>query len=767
MPKTQINGYQIKDQSLSEADLSPQSIEGTSIKDGSITNIKVADGIAASKIVISNLENKYVAANVETALNEAAAKIETGDATLNNRITTEVSTLNTTINANISELDNSITVINNNISTMNTTIATNKTTTDTEIANLKTADSTINGQITTMNNTIAANKTTAEDSITALQTTINNSVNTQLTALGNDKANLNGSLTTDFNAKILTVAGDILPSTNKLQNIGSTTNRFKAIYVDEAYLSTNTLYLGDTPVIGTSADSILIKADVDQSINIKTSGVGQTLLTSANGVEVSSSGLNADVKIQSTGAGGRVVMGAQNSVVVTAPYFNVTADVDLTGNTTVDSLTVQGNLTVLGTTTTVNSASVEVVDNIITVNKGEVGAGVTKGQAGLTVDRGTAADYMIVFDEVDDMFKVGMVGDLETIASHDWVTANMYVHPANHNPSIITQDTNNRFVTDAQISNWNGKLDKTGGTLTGNLTISGTPQLKIAPVYGTTLTNPVLDIYVTNTGIRQVETAAMTGYVSGMSDDITIGITANGFNNNSTLQILVGIPGGTTVTNARTAIINAVNNNGIANTFLVASAGAGTLIKFTKIVEEAEDATFNVSIIGHGINQPTSTTSWTTNTAPSVFNISNTGLATFTNTVTAPTFTGALTGNASTATTLQTARNINGVSFNGSQDITLPNATTSTAGLMSGVDKVKLNNTKQAITGQGTFAGNYNSTTITFGTAMANTNYVVSVTANAATDGKLGDVWVVKATTGFQVFNTGLYVGGFDYMVLY
>lgn len=43
----------------------------------------------------------------------------------------------------------------------------------------------------------------------------------------------------------------------------------------------------------------------------------------------------------------------------------------------------------------------------------------------------------------------------------------------------------------------------------------------------------------------------------------------------------------------------------------------------------------------------------------------------------ATTFTGALTGNASTATTLQTSRNINGVAFNGSADVTIPVNTTS------------------------------------------------------------------------------------------
>ena len=35
--------------------------------------------------------------------------------------------------------------------------------------------------------------------------------------------------------------------------------------------------------------------------------------------------------------------------------------------------------------------------------------------------------------------------------------ANNYTHPANHSPSIITQDASNRFVTDAEKSTWNAK----------------------------------------------------------------------------------------------------------------------------------------------------------------------------------------------------------------------------------------------------------------------------------------------------------------------
>lgn len=43
-------------------------------------------------------------------------------------------------------------------------------------------------------------------------------------------------------------------------------------------------------------------------------------------------------------------------------------------------------------------------------------------------------------------------------------SATNYTHPANHPASIITQDTSNRFVTDVQITSWNGKQAALGYT---------------------------------------------------------------------------------------------------------------------------------------------------------------------------------------------------------------------------------------------------------------------------------------------------------------
>jgi hypothetical protein len=52
-------------------------------------------------------------------------------------------------------------------------------------------------------------------------------------------------------------------------------------------------------------------------------------------------------------------------------------------------------------------------------------------------------------------------------------SANNYSHPANHAPSIITQDASNRFVTDTEKSTWNGK-QAAGTYATGTGTASGT-----------------------------------------------------------------------------------------------------------------------------------------------------------------------------------------------------------------------------------------------------------------------------------------------------
>ena len=91
--------------------------------------------------------------------------------------------------------------------------------------------------------------------------------------------------------------------------------------------------------------------------------------------------------------------------VVNIPNDNYIIKVQPGGTITLDTGPVQGNViftgnfTVGGQQTIVNSTNLDVQDNIITVNHGETGAGVTLNQSGLQIDRGTETDAQFVFDE--------------------------------------------------------------------------------------------------------------------------------------------------------------------------------------------------------------------------------------------------------------------------------------------------------------------------------------------------------------------------------
>ena len=198
----------------------------------------------------------------------------------------------------------------------------------------------------------------------------------------------------------VTVTSDILPSTSNI-NIGSATNRFKGIYVDEAHLATNTLYIGDTPLIGTEGSTISIKADADQNVDVKTQGTGGTKITSAKQVDIVATGVNGLTNIQAT-----------NQVNIQAPTINIQG----TSNTIQGNTTFTGNVTIQGSTTSVSATNLEIADNIIELNKGESGQGVSRGSAGIKIDRGDSDAQFMVFDEVDDRFKVGTASAKNTIA---------------------------------------------------------------------------------------------------------------------------------------------------------------------------------------------------------------------------------------------------------------------------------------------------------------------------------------------------------------
>lgn len=86
---------------------------------------------------------------------------------------------------------------------------------------------------------------------------------------------------------------------------------------------------------------------------------------------------------------------------------------------TLNNLTIKGNVTQEGSSFITEAETVKVSDNTLLLNSGETGAGVTKGIAGLEIDRGTLPGYQIVFDESDDRFKCGTEGSLQPLMLRD------------------------------------------------------------------------------------------------------------------------------------------------------------------------------------------------------------------------------------------------------------------------------------------------------------------------------------------------------------
>jgi endosialidase-like protein len=89
-------------------------------------------------------------------------------------------------------------------------------------------------------------------------------------------------------------------------------------------------------------------------------------------------------------------------------------------NTINKDVTIIGDLYVSGTTTTINTDDMNIADNIILINSGETGGGVSLIYAGIEVDRGSLDNYRFVLDDTvttNPLFKVGTIGNYQAVAT--------------------------------------------------------------------------------------------------------------------------------------------------------------------------------------------------------------------------------------------------------------------------------------------------------------------------------------------------------------
>ena len=119
------------------------------------------------------------------------------------------------------------------------------------------------------------------------------------------------------------------------------------------------------------------------------------------------------------------------------------------GSTKINNLIVDGNLNINGETN-INSTSVKIKDNIITLNSKESSNKVSKGTAGIEIYRGSSPSYKIIYDENDQQLKAGLSNNLKAISSKEYVDTTI----ANTKTELIQQMNESDFLNLAPQINY-------------------------------------------------------------------------------------------------------------------------------------------------------------------------------------------------------------------------------------------------------------------------------------------------------------------------
>ena len=184
----------------------------------------------------------------------------------------------------------------------------------------------------------------------------------------------------------------------------------------------------------------------------------------------------------------------------------ITNSVNPEANITLQSTTVyvDGNLIVGGNSTAVSKVDLDVTDNLITLNKGETGAGVTLVYAGVTIDRGSSADVAIRWNETVDKWQITENGS---------TYANIGISSGGGGSSL-SDDPDPTLAANLDVASFTISSESTDYvTFDSNLAIrytAGTPGTVADHnvIYAQTPANGGSGLYVTNTSDadRQVST---------------------------------------------------------------------------------------------------------------------------------------------------------------------------------------------------------------------------------------------------------------------
>ena len=297
-------------------------------------------------------------------------------------------------------------------------------------------------------------------------------------------------------------------------------------------------------------------------------------------------------------------------------WKDVNGNVEATaGTSNFNDVVIAGDLTVTGTTTSIETTNTDITDNVITLNKGELGAGVTLTTSGIEIERGTSPNRSLVWTE--------NFGGKWLVTDDATLLANRL--EANYVVGSLSVSTDDLVMTNGNVTA-TGTLTMGGNSLVQ--VVSVTTDIELLPV-GKVLVDGNLEVTGNTTVTGSVEAAAFKGTFVG--DDSTV--LVDGINNkvvgdvenaevvtttvqgrasaalniyrgtNGTVSLGDAVSGDVTVSDSGISIISTagVNINGAATGTVAIGTGATTgNVTIGKVGNTTTiDGTFNATLTGN------------------------------------------------------------------------------------------------------------------------------------------------------------------------
>ena len=199
----------------------------------------------------------------------------------------------------------------------------------------------------------------------------------------------------------------------------------------------------------------------------------------------------------------RAHFSAGTGVSISSGEVSIGQAVGTTSNVQFGDLTLSGDLTVNGTTTTVNTATLNVSDNIITLNNDVTGT--PSQDAGIEVERGTSSNVSLTWDESED----------------EWTFGSYNVKASSFEGSL----TGNASTASSAAQLTTARTISLGGDLSGSASFDGSANISISATVADDSHNHVIS------NIDGLQTALDTKYESG--DNATLGSITTSYANNS------------------------------------------------------------------------------------------------------------------------------------------------------------------------------------------------------------------------------------------